>query len=37
MIINLDGEKPENVSEETWENMKKAFNDIFNDDEGEDE
>ena len=31
MIINLDSEKPENISQEVWENMKKVFNDIFDD------
>lgn len=31
MIINLDGEKPENVSQELWEQCQKMVDDIFND------
>ena len=31
MPINLDGEKPDNVSQELWDMLKKHFNDIYED------
>ena len=27
--INLDGEKPENISQQQWDLLKKKFNDIY--------
>ena len=33
MIINLDGEKPENISQEVWANAKEMFNAIISDEE----
>ena len=29
--INLDGEKPDNVSQEQWDIIKNAFDDIYSD------
>ena len=31
MIINLDGKKPDNVSQEFWDCMQKEFENIYND------
>lgn len=29
--INLDGEKPDNVSQEQWDRIKSVFDDIYED------
>lgn len=31
MVINLDSEKPENISQELWEQCQKMVDDIFDD------
>lgn len=31
MLINLNGEKPNNVSQEQWDRIKNVFDDIYTD------
>lgn len=31
MPINLDGEKPDNVSQEQWDRLRNVFDDIYED------
>lgn len=33
MVINLDGEKPKDISQEAWERLKQCFGDIYDDEE----
>lgn len=35
--INLDGEKPESVSQERWDRLKEIFKDIYEDESEEEE
>jgi hypothetical protein len=35
MLINLDGEKPDNVSQEQWDRLKNVFDDIYADESEE--